>query len=252
MDTYLANIPTEQPNKASENIDQCSTQEILRIINDEDQKVAPAVREEIPHIAKAVDLVVERLNLGGHLFYFGAGTSGRLGVLDASECPPTYGVAPSLVQGYIAGGDRALRTSAEGCEDDPMQGRREIELHDITGKDAVVGISASGRAPYVIGVLDAAHEAGAVTIGIATNRNSILEQHCDICIAPEIGNEVVTGSTRMKSGTAQKLVLNMISTAAMIRMGKVYGNLMVDVRATNDKLRDRAVRIFRQDRKSVV
>lgn len=244
MDQYLAQLSTEMPNENSENIDLCSTEEILGIINREDQKVAAAVAEEIPHIAAAVDEIVARLKKGGHLFYFGAGTSGRLGVLDASECPPTYGTDPQLVQAYIAGGDSALRTPAEGCEDDEARGREEVDIHQIGERDAVVGISASGRAPYVIGVLGRAREKGAYTIGISTNRNNILKQHADICIAAEVGNEVITGSTRMKSGTAQKLILNMISTAAMIRTGRVYSNQMVDLRATNEKLRERAVRIF--------
>lgn len=244
MDSYLANLITEKPNANTANIDQCNTEEILEKINDEDAKVAPAVRKEIPQIARVVDEITRRMQQGGKLFYFGAGTSGRLGVLDASECPPTYGVSPDLVQGYIAGGDRALRFSAEGCEDDPTMGEKEISDHGVRSIDSVIGITASGRAPYVIGAMDAANRVGAFTAGITTNENSILSKHVQICITPVVGSEVVAGSTRMKSGTAQKLVLNMISTTVMIRLGKVYGNLMVDVRATNDKLVDRAKRIF--------
>ena len=244
MDNYLSQLETEQINERSRGIDLCTTEEILTIINEEDQKVAPAVGEQIPQIAAAVDEITARLRAGGRLFYFGAGTSGRLGVLDASECPPTYGVSPELVQGYIAGGDSALRRSSEGCEDDADEGREEITVHGITAQDVVVGITASGRAPYVIGTVDAAREVGAFTVGIVTNKDSILEQHVDICISAAVGNEVIVGSTRMKSGTAQKLILNMITTATMVKLGKVYSNMMVDLRASNEKLRDRAVRIF--------
>lgn len=244
MDEYLLHLSTENPNPKSANIDLCSTTEILQIINEEDTQVPLAVQKAIPQIAIAVDEIAARLKQGGHLFYFGAGTSGRLGVLDASECPPTYGTNPELVQAYIAGGDSALRTPAEGCEDDAEQGAREADEHEIGEKDVVVGITASGRAPYVVGVVDRAKQRGAYTVGVVTNANSILGQHVDVCIAAEVGNEVVTGSTRMKSGTAQKLILNMLSTATMIKIGKVYSNQMVDLRATNEKLRERAVRIF--------
>lgn len=244
MDEYLLHLTTENPNPNSANIDLCGTEEMLRIINQEDRQVPLAVEKEIPRIAEAVEAITERLKKGGHLFYFGAGTSGRLGVLDASECPPTYGTDPELVQAYIAGGDRALRTPAEGCEDDEQQGAKEADEHGINEKDVVVGITASGRAPYVVGVVKRAREKGAYTVGVVTNKNSILSEYVDTCIAAEVGNEVVTGSTRMKSGTAQKLILNMLSTATMIKLGKVYSNQMVDLRATNDKLRQRAVRIF--------
>lgn len=244
MDEYLLHLSTENPNPKSANIDLCSTTEILQIINEEDTQVPLAVQKAIPQIAIAVDEIAKRLKQGGHLYYFGAGTSGRLGVLDASECPPTYGTDPELVQAYIAGGDSALRTPAEGCEDDAEQGAREADEHEIGEKDVVVGITASGRAPYVVGVVDRAKERGAYTVGVVTNANSILSEHVDVCIAAEVGNEVVTGSTRMKSGTAQKLILNMLSTATMIKIGKVYSNQMVDLRATNEKLRERAVRIF--------
>ena len=244
MDQYLSKLNTEQPNRNSKDIDLCSTEEILHIINHEDALVAKAVEKEIPKITIAVDEITKRMKAGGHLFYFGAGTSGRLGVLDASECPPTYGTSPDMVQGYIAGGDKALRISAENCEDDEEEGRLEIIRHKVGSLDAVVGITASGRAPYVIGVAQQAKAAGAYVIGIVTNRPSLLESFTDVCISAEVGNEVITGSTRMKSGTAQKMILNMISTAAMIRLGKVYSNQMVDLRATNEKLKDRAIRIF--------
>lgn len=244
MDEYLLHLSTENPNRNSENIDLCSTEEMLQIINQEDMTVPLVVQKEIPHIAEAVDEIAGRLKRGGRLFYFGAGTSGRLGVLDASECPPTYGTDPEQVQAYIAGGDSALRTPAEGCEDDEEQGRKEVDEHGIGAGDVVVGITASGRAPYVVGVVDRAKEKGAYTIGVVTNSDSILAKHVETCIAAEVGNEVITGSTRMKSGTAQKLILNMLSTATMIKLGKVYSNQMVDLRATNEKLRNRAVRIF--------
>ena len=244
MDEYLLHLSTESPNENSKDIDLCSTVEMLQIINREDMQVPLAVQKVIPQIAEAVDLIAARMKKGGRLFYFGAGTSGRLGVLDASECPPTYGTDPEMVQAYIAGGDSALRTPAEGCEDDEEQGRREADEHQVGETDVVVGITASGRAPYVVGVVDRAKERGAYTVGIVTNGNSILAGHVDTCIAAEVGNEVITGSTRMKSGTAQKLILNMISTATMIKLGKVYSNQMVDLRATNDKLRNRAVQIF--------
>lgn len=244
MDQYLLKLSTETPNQNSENIDLCNTEEMLTIINAEDMKVPAAVQKEIPQIAIAVDEITKRMKNNGCLFYFGAGTSGRLGVLDASECPPTYGTDASLVQAYIAGGDDALRNAAEGCEDDEEKGIAEIAEHGITDKDVVVGITASGRAPYVLGLIKEASKRGAYTVGLTTNKGSLLEECTDICIVPDVGNEVITGSTRMKSGTAQKMVLNMISTAVMIKLGKVYGNEMVDLKATNDKLRERAVRIF--------
>ena len=243
-DKYLSGLATEKVDDRFKDLDLASTEEILRIINHEDSKVAPAVEAEIPRIAEAADEIVRRIQSGGRLFYIGAGTSGRLGVLDASECPPTYGVSPDLVQGIIAGGDSALRRSSEGCEDDEEEGRREIARHGIGGKDVVVGISASGRAPYCIGAVDAARETGAFAVGITTNQDTILAGHVDVCISAAVGSEVIAGSTRMKSGTAQKMILNMLSTTAMIRLGKVYGNRMVDLNASNDKLKDRAVRLF--------
>lgn len=244
MDEYLASLLTEKVNERTKQIDRCDTVEILNMINREDATVPKAVGRVIPQIAEAVDMVAEAVRNGGRLFYFGAGTSGRLGILDASECPPTFGVEPSLVQGYIAGGDIALRTAVEGCEDSEELGRSEIEAVGVTAKDVVVGITASGRTPYVLGVVRQAAAVGAHTVGIATNPNNLLQEEVDICITPVVGPEVITGSTRMKSGTAQKLVLNMLTTSVMIKLGKVYGNRMVDLRATNVKLVERAKRIF--------
>lgn len=245
MENYYSGIITEGINPATANIDECTTEEMLRLINAEDGKVAGAVEKEIPNIAKAVDHIYESLSKGGKMIYLGAGTSGRLGVLDASECPPTYGTDPGLVQGYIAGGDKALRTAAEGCEDREELGCAQIEEIGINKGDVVVGITASGSARYVIGALKLAREKGAVTIGLVNNKDTLLSEHCDVCIAPIVGPEVVMGSTRMKAGTSQKLVLNMLTTASMIKLGKVYGNMMVDLRATNMKLNDRAVRIVK-------
>ena len=244
MGDYLGSLMTEKANDKTRNIDECNTIEILTLINDEDSLVAGAVKEEIPKIAEAVDVITEAISNGGRLFYFGAGTSGRLGVLDASECPPTFGVEPEMVQGYIAGGDGALRTAVEGSEDSVKLGESEIEKHNITDRDVVVGIAASGRTPYVLGAVDAAAKKGAYTIGITTNPDNVLSAHVKNCIVPVVGPEVITGSTRMKSGTAQKLVLNMLTTATMIKLGKVYGNLMVDLHASNEKLVDRSKRIF--------
>ena len=213
------------------------------MINEEDRRVPEAVGEAIPQIARAVDLVVERLRAGGTLFYVGAGTSGRLGVLDAAECLPTFGVGPEVVSALIAGGPEAVFRASEEAEDDEGQGRRDVAGR-VTGQDVVVGISASGVTPYVRGALAAARERGAATVAIVCNRLALLEPVADVFIPLVVGPEVLTGSTRMKAGTAQKLVLNMLSTAAMVRLGKVYDNLMVDLRPTNRKLQARAVRII--------
>lgn len=245
MDNYLASLLTEQVNKRTKEIDRCDTAGILNMINDEDRIVPEAVGKEIPHIARAVDMIVDAIRGGGRLFYFGAGTSGRLGVLDASECTPTFGVSHDLIQGHIAGGDTALRNAVEDSEDSEDLGRDEIGRLGITASDVVTGIAASGRTPYVLGVVRQAAAVGAKTIGITTNPDSILQREVDVCIAPLTGPEALTGSTRMKSGTAQKLVLNMLTTATMIKLGKVYGNRMVDLNATNGKLVARAQRIFR-------
>lgn len=242
----LDNLLTEQQNPASEGIDALPSEGILRVMNGEDLKVAASVTPEIPNIAKAVDAAVTAIEQGGRLFYIGAGTSGRLGVLDASECPPTFSVPPEMVQGIMAGGERALTRSAEGIEDDAERGRSDLAELGFTAKDVLVGIAASGRTPYVLGAVAAAREMGAVTVGISCTPDSELTNAVDIAISPLPGPEIVTGSTRLKAGTATKLVLNMISTATMIRLGHVYGNLMVNVQPTNEKLLDRACRIVSQ------
>ena len=240
----LAQLPTESRNPLTENIDQLSTLEMLRVINEEDAKVAQAVAAELPHIAKSVDEIARRLEDGGRLFYVGAGTSGRLGVLDASEIPPTFSVPATLVQGLIAGGDTALRKSSEQSEDSAEQGAADLAAAGFTGQDALVGIAASGRTPYVLGALEHANPLGAATIALTCVPNSPMSTIADITIAPVTGPEVLTGSTRMKAGTATKLVLNMISTGVMIKTGAVYGNLMVNLAPTNAKLIDRAQRII--------
>lgn len=234
---------TEERNPLTTNIDTLPTLDMLTLINAEDQKVALAVRDELPNIAAAVEVISARMQRGGRLIYIGAGTSGRLGVLDASECPPTFGTPPELVVGLIAGGDVALTDAIEGAEDDPMGGAREIAKLDVRENDSVVSIAASGRTPYAIGGLEEAKKRGALTVSIACNRPSPLEELAEIAIAPIVGPEVVSGSTRLKAGTAQKMVLNMISTGVMIRLGKTYSNLMVDVQPTNVKLRQRARRM---------
>ncbi|MGI8744750.1 MAG: N-acetylmuramic acid 6-phosphate etherase [Bryobacteraceae bacterium] len=240
----LEGLLTERLNPRSRDIDGRSTVDILRIINDEDEKVASAVAAQIPRIATLVDAVVAAIEKGGRLFYIGAGTSGRLGVLDASECAPTFNVPPDMVQGIMAGGEAALARATEATEDDPAQGRRDLVERGFTGKDVLVGIAASGRTPYVLGAVAAARELGAVTAGISCTPDSELSRAVEIAIAPLPGPEVIAGSTRMRAGTATKLVLNMLTTAIMIRLGYVYGNLMVNVQPKNDKLVDRAKRII--------
>ncbi len=240
----LDQLLTEARNPATENLDQLSTLDLLTTMHNADRYVFTAVEQELPNIAKAVDAIVESIDNGGRLFYIGAGTSGRLGVLDASECPPTYNTPPELVQGLIAGGDVALRRSVERAEDDASQGKRDLQVHSFSEKDALVGIAASGRTPYVLGAIDYARMLGAATIGLSCVPNSQLAQRAEIAITPVVGPEVVTGSTRMKAGTATKLVLNMLSTGSLVRLGYVYGNLMVNVQPTNVKLRDRAARII--------
>jgi len=234
---------TELRNSASENIDRLSTQQIVDLINTEDALVPAAVARQRKQIAAAIDVIVERFRRGGRLYYVGAGTSGRLGVLDASECPPTFGVPPSLVQGIIAGGRRALVRSAEGAEDYPEDGAAAIEKKGVRTRDVVVGLAACGMTPFVHGALKKARRIGAATIFVTCAPEAVEHIPAEIIINPVVGPEVVTGSTRMKAGTATKLVLNTLTTGAMIRLGKVYGNLMVDLRATNEKLRDRSVRI---------
>lgn len=240
----LATLPTEARNPATEQIDRLPTLEMLRVINEEDARVAAAVAAELPHIANAVDAIAGRFEQGGRLFYIGAGTSGRLGVLDASECPPTFSVPATLFQGIIAGGDSALRNSSEASEDSPEQGAADLVSRSFTGEDALIGIAASGRTPYVLGALAYARELGALTISLTCVPDSQMAAIADIAIAPVTGPEVLTGSTRLKAGTATKLVLNMLSTGVMIRTGAVYGNLMVNVQPTNAKLIDRAQRII--------
>jgi N-acetylmuramic acid 6-phosphate etherase len=235
---------TEQQNPASQQIDRLSTLDMLRVINDEDAKVAQVVRDALPDIARAVDAIVDGIRKGGRLIYVGAGTSGRLGVLDAAECVPTYSTPPELVRAIMAGGQTAVETALEDAEDHPEVGRAEVLALGLSRYDVVVGIAASGRTPFVLGALDAAQEIGAVTVGISCNVPAPLLDQARIGIALPVGPEVVTGSTRMKAGTAQKLVLNMLSTGSMIRLGKVYGNLMVDVRVANQKLAARARRII--------
>jgi N-acetylmuramic acid 6-phosphate etherase len=235
---------TETRHPDTGRIDQLSTREMLEVINAADRSVADAVHAELDRIAQAVDGITERLEKGGRLFYMGAGTSGRLGVLDASECPPTFNVDPGLVVGLIAGGDRALRRSIEGAEDDPGQGVKDLQDHGLHARDTLVGIAASGRTPYVVGGLVYANQLGALTVGLSCVPGSEVECRAMIAITPAVGPEVITGSTRMRAGTATKLVLNMLSTGAMIRTGMVYGNLMVNVQPTNEKLRDRAIRII--------
>jgi N-acetylmuramic acid 6-phosphate etherase len=242
----LENLLTEQANPASESLDVLPTEEVLRIINAEDAKVAGAVEREIPAIARAVDAIVAAMEKGGRLFYMGAGTSGRLGVLDAAEIPPTFSAPPNMVQGIIAGGDAALSRATETTEDDPPIGARDLRARGFTAGDVLVGIAASGRTPYVLGGVAEARKMGAVTVGISCTPDSELARAVDIAITPLVGPEVITGSTRMKAGTAQKLVLNMLSTAACVRLGYVYGNLMVNVQPKNGKLVDRAKRIIAQ------
>jgi N-acetylmuramic acid 6-phosphate etherase len=267
--TNLAVLNTEAPNPATEHIDQLPTIAMLRLINDEDAKVAQAVAAILPQVAQAIDAIVQRFSQGGRLFYIGAGTSGRLGVLDASECPPTFSVPADLIQGLIAGGDSALRKSSESTEDSPEQGATDLAsvgfgipatttdaprpdsrtresnaANPPATPDILVGIAASGRTPYVLGALAYARKLGALTIALTCVPNSQMAASADIAITPITGPEVITGSTRLKAGTATKLVLNMLSTGVMIKTGAVYGNLMVNVQPTNEKLIDRAQRII--------
>lgn len=234
---------TESRNPRTVHIDELSAAELVRVINAEDARVAPAVAVELPRIADAIERVTERLRRGGRLIYFGAGTSGRLGVLDAAECPPTFGTEPELVVACLAGGAQAITQSVEGAEDDRVAGARAVIDMNVTARDSVLGIAASGGTPFVLGALEEARRRGALTLSLACNRPSPVEALADIAIAPLVGPEVITGSTRLKAGTAQKLVLNMLSTGVMIRLGKTLGNLMVDVRPINIKLRERARRI---------
>lgn len=242
----ISRLATEQQNPASARIDLLDTAGMLAVINNEDARIAAIVRNEIPAIARAVDAIVERMERGGRLIYIGAGTSGRLGVLDASECPPTFNTPPELVVGLIAGGDHALRHPIESVEDQPEAGGDALNDANLSADDAVVGVAASGRTPFVLGAIERAREIGAITIGISNTSDSLLSAAVDIAIELVVGAEILSGSTRMKAGTAQKLVLNMLSTGAMIRLGKTYGNLMVDMQPTNAKLQTRAVGIVQK------
>ena len=242
----LSTLITEQRNPNSMHVDSLSALEIVQLMNEEDKQVPLAIEKCLPQIAQAVECIVAAFQQGGRLVYIGAGTSGRLGVLDASECPPTFGVSPEMVKGIIAGGERALRHPIEGAEDSKTHAVVDLQTIQFSSKDVLVGIAASGRTPYVIGALEYAKSLGSVTVSIASNPNSAMANIVDIAIDTVVGPEVLTGSSRLKSGTAQKLVLNMLTTASMILMGKCYQNLMVDVQASNEKLKTRAIRIVMQ------
>jgi N-acetylmuramic acid 6-phosphate etherase len=238
---------TEEANLKTKDIDRRSTLEIVKLINEEDKWVAEAVSRVLDQVAQAADLIVQRLSSGGRLFYVGTGTSGRLGVLDASECPPTFGVSPELVRGIIAGGYQALHRAVEAAEDDFDQAARDLEPFNLTSRDVVVGISASGNTPYTLGAVEYANKIGAASIALTCNPDSRLAGAARLSIAPVVGPEVIAGSSRMKAGTAQKMILNMLSTATMIKLGLVYSNLMSNLRATNEKLRRRARAILAEE-----
>ncbi len=246
MQIDLSQMITESRNLASQNIDELSTEAMLRVINDEDKKGALAVEAIVPQIAQVVDAITLAFSKGGRLIYCGAGTSGRLGILDASECPPTFGTPRSQVVGLIAGGHTAILQAVENAEDNHEQGAQDLKDIDFNAHDVLVGIAASGRTPYVLGALAYAKQQGAFSAALTCNPNSPMSQAANVALTPVVGPEVVTGSSRMKAGTAQKLVLNMLTTGAMIRSGKVYGNLMVDVEATNQKLVQRQINIVKQ------
>lgn len=239
----IKNLMTEQRNEKSMDIDAKSIREILEIINSEDKTVPYAVEKEIPYIEKAVELVLHAFKTGGRLLYFGAGTSGRIGVVDAAECPPTYGTDPEMVQGFIAGGKEAMFVAQEGAEDKEENGAADVMKAKVGPKDVVCGIAASRRTPYVVGAVKKARELGAKTVYVTCNPRSEFNLDVDVAICAVVGPEVVMGSTRMKSGTAQKLILNMITTTAMIKLGKVYENMMIDLMMTNNKLKERSKRI---------
>lgn len=245
-ESELAWLPSEQINPATRELSRVSTLQALEMLSDEDHKVAPAVRAQLPQIARAVEEIAPRLQNGGRLFYIGAGTSGRLGVVDASECPPTFGVSSELVQGLIAGGREAMFRSQEGAEDIRENGARDLQNAGLCANDCVVGIAASGRTPYVLGALDYAREIGAFTAGISVNPDAKIQNHCEVFIAPFVGPEALAGSSRLKAGTAQKMVLNMISTSVMIKLGHVEGNLMIHLTPSCEKLVDRAKRIAQE------
>jgi N-acetylmuramic acid 6-phosphate etherase len=242
--TQMERRLTELRNPASRNLDRMTALQIVRLMNREDRKVAAAVGRELPGIARAVDEIVARMQLGGRLIYVGAGSSGRIAVVDASECPPTFGTSPGLVRALIAGGKKAMTKPVEGAEDSRPNAIRDLKRLKLTAADTVVGIAASGSTPYVVAAVAFAKKRKALTIGISSNRNSLLGKTAAIAITPQVGPEVLTGSTRLKAGTAQKLVLNMLSTAAMVRLGHGYDNLMIDLALTNQKLRNRVKRIL--------
>jgi N-acetylmuramic acid 6-phosphate etherase len=244
-DNYDA-LKTEGRNPRTMNIDKMTTLEAMRLMNDENKVVTDAIETQLAEIAQAVDLIAAAMERGGHLIYVGAGTSGRLGVIDAAECPPTFGVDHALVRGIIAGGEGAMFRAVENAEDSEDWGRRAIDEDGVQAGDVVVGISAAGRAPFVLGALKRARELGATPIGVTCNPDSLFVPLCDVTIAAYVGPEVISGSTRLKAGTAQKLILNMLSTGAMIKTGKVYSNLMINVKPTNEKLWERATRIIMQ------
>lgn len=239
-------LKTEMRNPKTTHIDKMSTAEMVRVIQDENMNAASAIESELGAIAQAIDAITERMAQGGRLFYIGCGTSGRLGVVDASECPPTYGVPYDLVIGVIAGGDSAIRKAVEGAEDSREAGARDLSAYGLTSLDSVVGISVAGGAQYVLGAFDVARETGALLIALSCNAGCPIEQAADIGIHPDTGAEVVTGSTRMKAGSAHKMILNMISTAVMVKLGHVYENMMINLRPSNIKLRDRMIRILRE------
>ncbi|WP_062514328.1 N-acetylmuramic acid 6-phosphate etherase [Halobacillus sp. KGW1] len=250
MTDSLASLTTEQRNERTKELDRMTTAEILTVMNEEDQKVAEAVRQVLPQITKAVDRISEALKRGGRLFYVGAGTSGRLGVLDASECPPTFQVDYDMVQAVMAGGGEAFFKAKENSEDDERQGEEDLQQKKVSTMDVVVGITASGRTPYPIGALKAARRVGAFTVSLSCNEASEISTFADCPIEVIVGPEVLTGSTRLKSASAHKMVLNMLSTVSMVKLGKVYENLMVDVHASNHKLRERAKSILMESTKT--
>ncbi|MNI03116.1 N-acetylmuramic acid 6-phosphate etherase [compost metagenome] len=245
MSNSLSQLTTEQVNENTKQIDELSPLEIVQSIHQEDRLICKAIEAIIPQIAQATELIITAFERGGRLFYIGAGTSGRIGVLDASECPPTFGTDPSMVQGIIAGGDKAIRDAVEGAEDSESLGADDIDFREISALDVVIGIAASGRTPYVLGAMKRASELGATVIGLCNNLNSPMKDHAVLMLEAIVGPEVILGSTRMKSGTSQKLILNMLTTTSMIRIGKVYENLMVDLNPSNEKLVYRAKRIIR-------
>lgn len=241
MKLKIDNLTTEKQNKKTMNLDMMTPLEIVTVMNEEDHNVPAVIQTVLPEVAEAVDQIAERFQKGGRLFYVGAGTSGRLGVLDAAECVPTFGTDPEMVQGLIAGGGTAMVSASEGAEDNAQLGHDDLVNHKLTANDSVVGIAASGRTPYVIGALKYAQEVGALTVSLACNLNAKISEFAEINIEVSPGPEVLTGSTRLKAGSCQKMILNMISTGSMVRIGKTYGNMMVDVQTTNEKLVQRAI-----------